>query len=249
MSPLNRMAHRLLIGVFSFISVIVITLNGYGQQTILQEDFTKFYRRALAGGKDVYLLEPGPINRVDDHLPISLYVDPHDLLLADLYAGNLCDSTKTDHGFYTDLPVYQKGYDADNEVIVFRLDTVLPNGAVGNLSMDVVFHKFAKYRVDSIQALLLGSDKDIYNYLHGGPFAGQYVLFSLGDVDNVSWKTRTASFAAEHDYRYVLIGNLKIYGSYKIRKVNNCKCGPPPKYTFWDYSSILLDNILLTANN
>jgi hypothetical protein len=227
------------------VSVITIARPTYAQKLVVEEGFEPKPGKSPTDTGRLFLLDPGVPSKPS---AINLYTDRNSPPFVNFYTENRCNQDSGQHGFYTSIKLYDRHVSESREILAIRLDTLLPGGRSGNMSLDVLYHYFAEYRVDSIQAVLLRDRPDIRAWFSGRAFVGQYICFSLGDVDNRAWRHLDASFVTEHAYRYLLIGNLETDSDCKVIRANNCDCCPRPKNAYQAYSELLIDNVRVAIN-
>ena len=225
-----------------FTVLLLAGINSFGQQVVFREDFEK---------PDFSTIQPH-LFTLNPYLPrkrqpYNLYADRKDSSYTDWYTDNRCHDSTVKQGFYTSIFLYDHGVPSTREILAIRLDSGLSGGKTYRVSVEVLFHKYTKYRVDSIQVLFLKTEKDAMNWLAGRNYSGEMIGLGLAQVDNQYWKKIENDFTIGSGYTLMLIGNLKRDDECKIIKANNCTCSPLPKRNYWDYSELLLDNIVITA--
>lgn len=218
----------------------------YCQKVILDERFD--HQRLNDSGNFARMYVLDPYVSPSDPAAFNLYADRNDGEFSDFFTDNRCTPDTIEHGFYTGILVFDRHVPSTRSILTIRLDSLLPSGRSERISIDLLYHKFTEYRIDSLQALFLHDKSDIKAWFAERPFRGQYVRFSLAAVDNRSWKQVSARFVTEGTFGYLLIGNLKKDEDCTVTKANNCDCCPRPRHKNWSYSELLMDNILITTD-
>lgn len=162
------------------------------------------------------------------------------------FTENICatDSTNKEHGFYVGIDIYDKVMPSNRTLLVVRLDTALQADKNYSISYDAKYHQYTKYRIDSMQVLLVSKEEDIKLWLASREYSGMYIDFSMQNINNKDWNKIQKDFTAQREYTYIVIGNLQPDDQIKVYKADDCSCGKRPK-GFWDYSELFLDNIMI----
>jgi hypothetical protein len=226
-----------------YMVLLFVGIKGFSQQVIFREDFEKPDFGTAARQPHLFILDPYSPR---EKLPYNLFADRKESSYTDWYTDNRCHDSAVKQGFYTSIALYSHDVPFTREILAIRLDSGLSGGKTYRVSVEALFHKYTEYRVDSIQILFLKTEKDIKNWLAGKDFLGEMIGLGLERVDNQHWKNVAGDFTPESDYAFMLIGNLKRDDECKIIKVNDCKC-PKERHRNWNYSELLLDNIVITA--
>jgi hypothetical protein len=242
MSPLYRKAKHILL----LITTLSVGETLSSQTLFYREDFEQSFRNDVPAGKSTYMMESYSLRSKNE--AVNLHSDNQDPAYSEFYSDNRCTGDSSAHGFYASIIIYDRPIPSFREMLVFQLDSILPKDETSTLTLDVLYHIFTEYRVDSLQGLLLENEKDIKAWLADRPFSGQYVCFSLGAANNRTWQRLNATFHTRRPFRYLLLGNLKNDEDCKVVKKNDCDCCAKPKNSFWKYSELLVDNITITTN-
>lgn len=219
----------------------------FSQRSLLKEDFEREYLSSLkiTEANRSYQIET---YSPKEKRPINICSFREDPPFDNSTIKGCCpDSLDKEHGFFAEIMLYEKGVPSMRDIIVVRLDTMLFKSESVNISLKVKYHPFASYSADSIQALFVKQDKDVFSWLAGKEVESLNVSFSLMKVSNKTWTQISANLHATDAYRYVIIGNLKTDEQTIVTKDNTCNCAKKEK-AFWDYSSLFLDDIMVIEN-
>jgi len=222
---------------------VLIRLKCFSQDVILNEGFECQFQTtwdSLSDKPRVYVINPYDARK---KYPVTIYSDKKDAVNEGFYSDNRCEGVALGHGFFTGLTLCVRGTPSMRDLVVIRMDTVLLRGESYHLSFAALYHKFTKYHIDSIQILLAYEKKDIDSWMSGNKYIGQYVSISLKDANNKDWCKLKSDFNCQHDYRFLVLGNLKSDDDTKIEKRNDCRCCLVPKSENWDYSELFVDDI------
>lgn len=228
--------------------VLFVCKKGVGQRKVFTENFEKEYLMSfknLEAQPKVYVVRTYATNRKQ---LVSIGADRSDSVYEAYYYSNPCSEADSGQkGFYARINAYTKGVPDDRELLVMVLDTPLNQQMQHAVSIDVKYHHCCRYRVDSLQVILLEKESDVKLFLKGRRFNGVYKDVSLAAVDNRSWKRLSAVFEAGGAWKYMVIGNVDADKECVITKLKPCNCSDGKKQN-WEYSEIFIDDVSIAED-
>lgn len=224
--------------------ILVCSFEVSFSQKIFEEKFENEYKNSwknLENFPKLYSINPYTPRQRD---PINISSEINDSVYDDYYVAPCCIDSNDLHSFFATITVFDEKIPAERELMVIKLDSVLKRGQNYSIRFSGKYHPHTKYKIDSIQILFLNQENDIKAWLAEKKFSGQFVKFSLGDINNRLWGDLKSKFFAENDYSYLILGNLKTDGETKVSRISDCQCTKRSK-GYWNYSELYVDGIII----
>lgn len=214
----------------------------YAQEKVYQQNFEKEYLTSwdsLNNSSKIYSIDP---YTPKEKSSVNIASEINDAAHNKFYVESCCIDSNDLHSYFSSIILFDNKMPSKRELMVITLDNALNKNKYYSISLDLKYHPYTKYKIDSIGILFLEDKTDIQKWLKENPFNGQYLNLSLNDINNKLWKRLSGQFEAKSSYNYLIVGNLKTDEKTLINLIKHCPCKRELK-GYWDYSEIYIDDI------